>query len=289
MTSPDSLIVCIRSWKVDLQINFSPISACLGSVGNRPDAISKGCPSPTQIFLNSAVIFGHRLFGLPPTEPTYVCNWDLMFGVLTGECSIDFIRALISSLKAFDFSLDDVENALPPDNVEIIHDITFVRVGITSIRVWLRNTPCAFLLSTDELKFDFNDWGRDPLSDLISLIIPNCTLACVDEDSAQKQSGKWSSSSLSAMSGIKTHAYITTDVQVSVLGIKPDAVEKRNLQQQHVRDHDFRTKRVGFLLHDEASPVNIFTNREEAIPPSMSVPSMPPPLNGMCLESSQIH
>lgn len=275
------MIEIVANHKIDLQVNGSPISASLSSV-DPVDATPKGCMPPTQLFLDNLVIYGHRLFGLPPTEPTYVCNWDLSFGNLTGECSLEFLQTLLLGLKACDFSLDDVENALPRTVVEILHDITFLRVIVKSIQIWLRISPSAILLSAHELRFMLNDWANELYSDRISLSVPGLALTCVDEDSAQRQRGKQSSHSLNEPAKTKTHAYVSTDILMTVFGHKHGATEKRNGQQKHVQDHDFETGRAGFLsqyMGGRQRRTRDMTTRS----PVMSAPSMPPPLYGMSL------
>ncbi|KAF8477157.1 hypothetical protein BDZ91DRAFT_773909 [Kalaharituber pfeilii] len=256
---------------MDLLVNGSPISASLCSVADQVDATPKGIPAPAQLFLDSLVIYGHRLFGLPPTEPTYVCNWDLCFGDLRGECNVNFIRTLILGLKAFDFSLDDIENALPPTIIEVLHDATFLRVVVKSIQIWARVAGSAFLISTKEFNFNFNDWANEKFSDSISLSLPGVVIACVDEESAQRQRGKYGSQSLSDIPFTNTHAYLSTDISMSVFGRKANATEKLRLQQQHIRDHDLSTGRAAFLLHNRP------TEFHAAQSPS-GAPLMPPPL-----------
>ncbi|KAI5783158.1 hypothetical protein DFH27DRAFT_276125 [Peziza echinospora] len=274
-----SLDMRFTNFYMDLQINISPISASLSSTNDYIDAASREWPTQTQLFIDGLVIYGHRLFGLPPSEPTYVCNWDLSLGALTGECTPDFLRTLIFGLKSFDFSMDDVENALPHAE-EVLSDVTFVRVAVKSVQIWLRVAPSAFLISTEEIKFSLNDWSNEQYSDRISLVIPSIILACVDEESAQRQKGKSPALPSSSTIGTKTNAYLSTNLDMTVFGIKNNARKERVMQQQHVKDHDFRTGRASFLLRrtDESGLTGQFVADEEVTAPSMSVPSMPPPL-----------
>lgn len=191
---------------------------------------------------------------------------------------MEFVRALLLSLKAFDFCLDDVENALPPTVIEILHDVTFLRVLVKSVQVWLRISPSAFLLSTDEINFTLHDLANDRYSHRISLSVPGLTLACVDEESAQRQRGRGSLHTPRDACKTITHAYISTDISLTVFGCKHAATEKRNLQQQHVKAHDFRTGRAAFLLQNMAG--GHYPGSQTANPFLMSAPSMPPPLYG---------
>lgn len=270
---------------LDLQVNCSPISASLSSAGPA-DATPKGYLSPTQLFLDNLVIYGHRLFGLPPTEPTYVCNWDLSFGNFIGECNVEFLRTLLFGLRVCDFSLDDVENALPPTVLEVLHDVTFLRVVVKSVRIWLRVSPSAFLLSTDEINITLNDWANELFSDRISVSVPGLTLACVDEESTQRHQGKQFPHSLAEIVRSTTHAYVATDLLMTVFGYPSGAAKKRNYQQRHVQDHDFGTGRAAFLLQHSTRQHSATEDQKATTTSPMSAPSMPPPLYGTCMKSS---
>ncbi|RYP62212.1 hypothetical protein DL769_007401 [Monosporascus sp. CRB-8-3] len=99
------------NYYMDLDLCLSPLSLSLGN-DDGDAATPVSAASRTQLFVDGLTIYGHRLFGLPPIEPTYLCNWDLSVGAVTGECSADFLMALVRGGKAFGFSLDDDENAL---------------------------------------------------------------------------------------------------------------------------------------------------------------------------------
>jgi hypothetical protein len=60
------------NYYMDLMVNFSPISVALGGSASGLEVSKEFTSGRTELFIDSAVIFGHRLFGLPPIEPTYV-------------------------------------------------------------------------------------------------------------------------------------------------------------------------------------------------------------------------
>lgn len=193
---------------------------------------------------------------------------------------MEFLRTLLFGLRACDFSIDDVENALPPAIHSVLHDITFLRMRVKSVQVWLRVPPCAFLLSVDEVNFTFNDWANELYSHRIFLSIPGLVLACIDEESTSRQKGKQSIHSSSQLPRAKTHGYISTDVAVTVFGCKGGAAEKWKNQQQHIHDHDLRTSRADFLLQSREERHHASASHYPSSP-SICAPSMPPPLYGI--------
>ncbi|KAI9811900.1 MAG: hypothetical protein M1827_005251 [Pycnora praestabilis] len=262
------------NYYMDLEANFSPLSFSLSN------AVSDGgtpifATSSTQLFIDGIDLYGHRLFGLPPAEPTYVCNWDFTIGAVTGECSCEFLKKLVFATRAFAFNNDDEENALPSTDAAVINDIVFLRAKVQSIQVWLHAGEAAFLLGADSMKVNFNDWAGTNDSERLSLIMPDLVIACVDAESASRHRSR-------LHPAVQTHAYFKTTVELNMVERKLGFSEERTKQQTHIRSHDQRTERTDFLLHDEdigdvsaTRPV-----QADAGPPAMPFPPMPEPI--MC-------
>ncbi|CCX30950.1 Similar to Protein CSF1; acc. no. Q12150 [Pyronema omphalodes CBS 100304] len=239
------------NYYMDLQVDLSPLSL-----------FHNNTPIP-ELFLEHLTISGHRLFGLPPIEPTYICHWDLSLGSLSGEASFDFLQTLLFAARAFTFSLADTENALPSLEELIIHDITFIRLSIAGIRLWLHTEGSSVLrLSAEEVKFVLNDLADPVHSERITLKVPGLE-ACVMEAG---QMGDWN-----------TKGYIATELQATVLGRKYHAAAARHAQQQHVRASDRRTDRAPFLLSPNDSDLESAASSlgGEQIPSSMALPPLP--------------
>lgn len=64
------------NYYMDLDATFSTLAFSQGAEGDG-SATPMSALSNTQLFVDGLNIAGNRLFGLPPTEPTYICNWDL--------------------------------------------------------------------------------------------------------------------------------------------------------------------------------------------------------------------
>ncbi|KAL1963150.1 hypothetical protein VTN77DRAFT_8693 [Rasamsonia byssochlamydoides] len=257
------------NYYMDLQTGLSPVEVALESLD--PDnAVSV---SNTQFFIDGVSIYGHRLFGLPPTEPTYVCNWDFEVGKVVGECSPDFLRSLTAALRDVGFTLDDEENALPPLHPVALHDVTFLRARVESVHVSVLVDRTALILASDAITVQFNDWARWRFSKRLSLTVPNISVAAVDRKSAARWQGK-------RYGTVTTYALFETNVKLTMLQRKSNFYEERRLQQEHIRVHDQRTHRTPWLLLDseQADGTPLTQKGAKVDPPAMAVPSMPQPV-----------
>jgi hypothetical protein len=271
--SAASLEVDLRftNYYMDLQFSISPLKLDLESTQlDGPSTISG-----TQLFIDGVSVYGHRLFGLPPLEPTYVCNWDFDVGRIVGECSTEFLSCLTSSLKSFDFSFDNEENALPTLFPEILHDVTFLRAKIDSIHITVLLEQVAVILSTRPLNVNFNDWANTKFSKRMSLIVPDISIAAVDRKSIIQ-----SNPSTRAMISPIGLFQLTIGLKMALR--KSDIAESRNLQQKHIKVHDQRTHRAQWLLFgwEETGPDSTIPPEDDVFPPTMAIPSMPEPIHG---------
>ncbi|OBT66306.1 hypothetical protein VE03_04296 [Pseudogymnoascus sp. 23342-1-I1] len=254
------------NYYMDLNVSLSPLVFSLGT----QEGLSTPMTSLTgsQLFVDGVEVFGNRLFGLPPTEPTYLCNWDFTVGSVRGETSAEFLMKLSAAVKAFAFSFDDDENALPPVTPEILHDATFLRASVEHVHIWAHVDDVAFLLSTGPLHVSFNDLAGHLYSKKLKVIIPDLALGCVDADSASRHRSR-------ASLPVETHAYITTTIEFTMVNRKAGFNDERRLQQAHIRHEDSRTQRTQFLLVDDPfrpPPIHVDA-------PAMCFPPVPLPIN----------
>ncbi|KAL8824733.1 MAG: hypothetical protein Q9191_004856 [Dirinaria sp. TL-2023a] len=258
------------NYYMDLSVSFSPIS--IARAGSPVwDSPSSQHDSGTQIFLDGLELFGHRLFGLPPTEPTYVCNWDFDIGSITGQCSVGFLRSLLLGLRCFLFSFDDDENALPPLNPPVIHDVTFLRMNVKPIELWLKLEKTALLLRTKGITLEYNDWARARFSDRLKFHVSELTVADVEVQEVPKDS-----------KGLRTvYAYIGATIDLRMLKRKSNFGNELQLQQNHLKINDSRTHRTPWLILDPNLDPSVSANLKIR-PPAMQFPPMPEP----CLNTS---
>ena len=258
------------NYYMDIEASSSPIEASIETLDDeKSDA--PGIMSNTQLFVDGVSVYGHRLFGAPPTEPAYVCNWDIGAGSILGECSTDFIRILAFAGRSFDFVLDDDENTVPMSLTTIVHDITFLRARVESISIWLLVDEAAILLQTASIDIAFNDWAGLYFSQRVHAGIPSIVLAAIDRNDAARHRS-------ASDEPVTTYAYIETSVDLRLIARKANFAKDRALQQAHVRFHDMRTHRAQWLLHDpDTGKEARLRARAKQEPPAMPVPFMPEP------------
>ncbi|KAG9235805.1 hypothetical protein BJ875DRAFT_494731 [Amylocarpus encephaloides] len=255
------------NYYMDLDVVLSTLAFSSGS-----EESGRATPSnatSAQLFVDGVNITGNRLFGLPPTEPTYICNWDFAVGIVTGECTTEFLSRLASGIRALAFSFDDDENSRPSIFEVDIHDVTFLRAAIESIRIWIHVEDAAFLFSTAEISVNFNDWAGSHYSKKLNARVPELRIACVDAESASRHRSR-------AQQPVETHAYFHTTLSVAMIERKLGFEKDRQLQQEHIKHHDQRTHRAAFLLHPRLLDDSMLINVE---PPAMCFPIMPPPIS----------
>uniref|UniRef100_A0A0D2XQM9 Protein CSF1 n=1 Tax=Fusarium oxysporum (strain Fo5176) TaxID=660025 RepID=A0A0D2XQM9_FUSOF len=259
---------------MEVEVEVSPISLTLGCSEGTLDSPGMSS-SNTQLFIDGVRLFGHKLFGLPPSEPAYVCNWDVNVGGITGECTSEFLVAVAKGGKSLAFCFDDVENALVPYSSLVFYDITFARAAVESIQVWLHVDEAAFLVSTDAIDVCFNDWARSHYSKRADIIVPNIQISCLNAESAGRQKSRYHHP-------VETDAHFRTTVRLAVIGRKFKFSEERRIQQKLIQREDQRTHRAEFLLLpeylDEFVP-------EVIDPPAQCAP--PPPHPAVSLEGER--
>jgi hypothetical protein len=265
------------NYYMDMELDLTPLNLTLSSLDANPDSPNFSF-SNTQLFIDGVRVYGHRLFGLPPTEPTYLCNWDVSVGAVSGECSGSFLTALARGGEAFGFTFDDVENALIPYSSLVFDDVTFARIAVESVRLWLHVDDAAFLLSTDAISVTFNDWANSHYSKKANIDIPNVEISCINSESAARYKSR-------NQHPTETHAYFRTDIRIASIGRKLHFAEKRKLQQELVQREDQRTSRTPFLLKPDFLDDLI---AEQVDPPAQCVPAPPPPVSSMDSETASL-
>lgn len=267
------------NYYMDLMVDFSPISVSLAepttSVGSSPERLHESSSGQTELFIDSVVIFGHRLFGLPPTEPTYICNWDFDVGKISGECSSAFIETAAGAARSFAFTLDDDENSLPLTEIPVIHDATLLKLRTHDVHVWLHVAPEALLIKTSAITLDFNDLAGTTFSQRLSACVPDLTIAAVDARSASRHRTRSGEKQV-----VETHAFFQTTLSLNMLKRKLDFTADRDRQQAHMREHDQRTNRASFMFkHEFDHTFQPSANAQNNVrPPAMQFPDIPQPI-----------
>ncbi|KAK4204977.1 hypothetical protein QBC40DRAFT_261276 [Triangularia verruculosa] len=255
------------NYYMDMELTLAPLNLSLGNTESGAET-PISATSSTQLFVDGITVYGHRLFGLPPAEPTYMCNWDLSVGAVTGECTAEFLTTLASAGKAFVFCLDDEENALVMLSSIVVYDVTFLRVFLHSVRIWIHVEEAAFLLSTGSINVNFNDWAGSHYSKRANVMIPDIKLSCVNAESATRYKTR-------PQHQVETDALVETSVRLAIIGRKANFSKERQLQQELIRRHDQRTHRTPFLILPGIAADFV---PEPVDSPSQSVPPVPLPM-----------
>ena len=259
------------NYYMDLMVTFSPISiAHIKSIS--PQIISVDADSETQVFIDGLSLYGHRLFGLPPTEPTYVCNWDFDVGSIKGECTPEFLHGFLLGIRCFGFSFDDMENTLPPLNLTIIHDVTFLRVRIQPILIWLRTESAAFRLGLQSLRLNYNDWAHAQFSEKLNVHVSEISIAIVDKQESLLDRDIEKST-------MSTQGYLQSTINLRMTTRKKMFEASSEMQQSHIKMQDIRTHRTPWLIQDfREGASQAPMQRTKIRPPAMQFPAMPEPL-----------
>ncbi|KAI4736527.1 hypothetical protein E4T50_12962 [Aureobasidium sp. EXF-12298] len=269
-----SMDLRVANYYLDLAVDVSPVSVSWSGIPNDEDGFDDSSP---QIILESASVTGHRLFGLPPTEPAYVSNWDVTLGNVSGECTLDFIQHLAKAGRAVAFALDDFENALPLAQTAEIPEAVFLRLKTGSICLWLNEGKSAIRLYSEPVTLNQNDRADGLFSSRLHLQIPNITATCVDSNSMAHRGSRGD------VQPAKCIAFVQTSLDMSMVQRKAHFNAEREKQQTHMRQQDVRTGRAKFLIAQNGSGADQdgADHEEEGNmpdPPSMALPKLPDPL-----------
>lgn len=261
------------NYYMDLAVNFSPISISLTKSSSHPHLSAEQHPN-MHVFVDGVEISSHRLFGLPPAEPTYVCHWDFLVGSITGKCSDETLECLFRMLHSFIFSFQDSENALVCTQAQVIHDLTFLRARIMPMKIGLQLQNTAFLFSSNEIKVCYNDLIGQLFSEKLSICAPKLTIACVTNavvSADERISG----------SAVAPSAYVTTAIDANMVRQTRNFTSNRQLQQSHISQHDGRTNRVPWLIQSPEQPplLNSSDRLSKYKAPAIPIPPIPRPVS----------
>ncbi|KAK0250837.1 Macrophage colony-stimulating factor 1 receptor [Friedmanniomyces endolithicus] len=259
----------IVSYYLDMALNLSPISFLAGASGSSEESPIESA-SNAQVYIGHLDLYGHRYFGAPPNEPAYVNQWDIDVGAVTGECSTAFMSDLSVALKTFAFAFTDAENALPVVPPLVFNDISFVQVKTDIVRLWMHVGRDALLVAAQPISVETNDWASERVSQRITVMAPQITLACVDVKSALRDRVAGS-----RRQPVRTFAFLQTGASVDVLIRKRHFDTERREQQAYVRECDLRTQRAPFLIRRNQELPAVYQEAAHLAPPAMTFPLLP--------------
>ncbi|EME86638.1 uncharacterized protein MYCFIDRAFT_113885, partial [Pseudocercospora fijiensis CIRAD86] len=207
----------IVSYYLDMGLQLSPISFLTGvsATKDEDDDDPVDRQSSTQFWVAHVDLNGHRAFGLPPNEDAYVSQWDIDIGKISGEMSSKFVRDLALAGRAFAFSIQDAENALPVSSPAVALDASFVQVRTDTVRLWMHVGGDALLIDLNPVAVDVNGWASSLFSQRVNVLVPLITFACVNGRSASRHR-----SPFVKKRPVRTYAFLQTGVSIDVVGRK---------------------------------------------------------------------
>ena len=270
----------VTNYYMDIAMDYSPASFMLSKANTMEDL--DVASDAAEMFLDGLTVTGHRLFGLPPSEPTYVCIWDFKVGDVTGEWSMDFSMRLARFAETFPFSLDDVENCLSLEPVAVISDVTYLKLKTGLLNISLRFEECAIQLQATTLHLDFNDFASNCISQRLKLSTSQMAFALIALDPGRTMPNR-----LHRIDRVQPLAHMIISLDFDLLKANANSKAEREAQQRHILKHDQRTKRTQFLIlkseDDDVARSGMPTHGVH--PPAMSFPPLPFPFGEDCLMS----
>lgn len=227
------------NYYMDLQMNISPLKGYFQETADSEKILNLARDADStrqgldEIFIDGFVIHGNRLFGLPPTEPTYFCKWDFDMGEAVIKGPFSLASELGRIVECLSFTFSDLENSLIPDE-PVLHDVTFLTFKGAGARIQFHDLDeqSTVEILTSSIDLFFNDLANERYSARVRLTVPLVKVSIMgDDDGSSKK-----------LATFETSIALTNFIQ------KPDYLEQRLLQQEHIQLHDSEFKRCPFLL-----------------------------------------
>lgn len=258
-----------------MQANVSPIKGIYHTAYDQStilDCARKRVPFDPIIFIDGLFIHGHRVFGLPPTEPTYFCKWDFDLGDILLNGPLEIIQYLGRVGSAIGYTYSDTENSLLISE-PIIYDVTYLSLTIASLKIRLNVDDCVLETITSQVSFNLNDLNNNRYSARVTLSIPQIQMKIMKKELTSKHS---SSHFLNPEDKFEILACIRTSILITDFIQKRDFDARHERQQEHIAIHDAPFDRCSFLLDEHH---RVYHEKPMGnIIPSIPIPVIPPPL-----------
>ncbi|ONH66161.1 Protein CSF1 [Cyberlindnera fabianii] len=265
-----SLDIDIRftNYYMDMQVNVDPAKGYfITEAANEQvlDINSFTPPDRHDVVLDGLKVHGHRMFGLPPDEPTSFCKWDITPGDIIFDGSSAALAGFIKSFVKLGFGYKNLENHLLLDEPQLF-DTTNVSVTLPRLSFTVRDEGIPHIIKIDivGLFVGFIDFTN---SRYIKKITFN-----VDEIRAQAQSVEDGSLLFELSTSVKTTNFCQSKDYPTV----------RAMQNEHILNHDGPFHRLAFFVDDELK--DEYNEHYGSIAPSMSLPDLPPPLKDQTID-----
>lgn len=215
-------------------------------------------------YLSNLSIHGHRMYGLPPSEPTYFCKWDFNLDDFIIDSEVNFLKGLATSFQKIDFGMDDLENVLLYET-DIVDDMTSLTINVKQIGITIREpeSKAKLLIGVDGLKFGRIDFENEKYSTRMDIKVPKLKLSLFAPDVDNNET---------------SYFEFETQVNFSNFAKSRDFNHHRELQIDYITLNDAPYHRCPFLLSEHKQNSEVYTSLFGAIVPSSSLPHLPIPL-----------
>ncbi|KAF0369743.1 fermentation associated protein [Gigaspora margarita] len=234
---------------MDMDLTISPLTWTLGSDPNmKTTSKSRLSKEYTNyLFIDDLNIHAHRLFGPLPRTATYVCNWELNIGTISGQLRPSFLLSTTSFGKAFSYHYVDDESALPPDFLNPLDaDVTFLNLNLkeVDISVWGGDSVSQILLK-EGLCIKFDDLANEKYTQRVLFDLPDLVV----------RSLAMSASNLNSVYHVKdgeSHPFVEVAsfecaFNISLYHTISGWRQRFASQQAHLKEQDKETLRIPFL------------------------------------------
>lgn len=214
--------------------------------------------------LATLTIHGHRMYGLPPKEPTYFCQWGIDIDNLTIRSDGEFAKGFFTLFSGIAFGYSNLENTLLYD-VEAPDDMTSVTVRAHNLNFEIeeRRSKLRAAVIVPSVTFTAIDFENERYSQRIDLKVPklDISLATLTENDETESLFK-----------LTSKLCFTTFIQ------RRDFTEHRDKQRNYIALNDSPFYRCSFLLPCYIQESPVYRELLGSISPSSSLPPLPLPL-----------
>jgi hypothetical protein len=260
----NSLDLDIRftNYYMDLQADVSPLKGYYNTHCDQNKLLDLkifNLPEKDVFFIDGLNIHGHRVFGLPPDEPTCFCKWDITPGKILFNGSTDILSGFVKAFIKLGYGYKNFENHLWMVEPEL-YDTTQLCAHLSEISCTVTDPGTCHSLRFDLFNavFKFIDFTNERFIKKISVDVDELRLLLTSLDSK------------------RTLLDVATAVRFTNFSQDLDYPIVRRKQNEHIINHDGPFHRAAFFV-DEGDREK-YNTLFGVITPSFSLPIVSPPL-----------
>ncbi|CAH6719724.1 hypothetical protein CLIB1444_02S15082 [[Candida] jaroonii] len=224
------------NYYMDMQADFSPVKGKYLRLDNEDIILElkdyyKLMEDDPHITMDEFTVHGHRMFGIPPEEITYFCNWRAATNEINVDAPLQFTDVFGDCIGNFLNSFSDLANALHP-TAPVIYDALVFTFDCPDLNIKLNTQSRYQHTKLHQLLLTYNDIANSRYSNKLSINIQDIQHEFVDKTTGN------------ILGLIKTSLTLDNPTR------KPNFKEHRKSQQEHIRFNDAPFHRAPFLLSE---------------------------------------